>query len=130
MASVVVAAPAATRTPAADPPERPRSPATAPATQATAAPVPRSSPDAGVAPPPASPVFAQADLPEALRTQLPALKVTGATHSNNPAYRMAIVNGQVLQEGDQAAPGLVLERIEPGRTVWSFKGYRYGVAAQ
>ena len=75
-------------------------------------------------------MFAQSDLPEALRTQLPALKVTGATHSNNPAYRMAIVNGQVLQEGDQAAPGLVLERIEPGRTVWSFKGYRYGVPAQ
>ena len=72
----------------------------------------------------------QGDLPEALRTQLPALKVTGATHSNNPAYRMAIVNGQVLHEGDQAAPGLVLEKIEPGRTVWSFKGYRYGVAAQ
>ena len=67
---------------------------------------------------------------QALRTQLPALKVTGATHSNNPAYRMAIVNGQVLHEGDQAAPGLVLERIEPGRTVWSFRGYRYGVAAQ
>ena len=29
-----------------------------------------------------------------------------------------------------AAPGLVLERIEPGRTVWAFKGYRYAVAAQ
>jgi general secretion pathway protein B len=43
---------------------------------------------------------------------------------------MAIVNGQVLQEGDQAAPGLVLERVEPGRTVWNFRGYRYGVASQ
>src|SRR3989344_2446614 len=118
------------RAPAAEQPVRPRSPAAAPAPQAPAAPAPRPSPDAGVTPPPASPVFAQGDLPEALRTQLPALKVTGATHSNNPAYRMAIVNGQVLHEGDQAAPGLVLEKIEPGRTVWSFKGYRYGVAAQ
>lgn len=130
VASVVVTPPAAARAPAAEQPVRPRSPAAAPAPQAPAAPAPRPSPDAGVAPPPASPVFAQGDLPEALRTQLPALKVTGATHSNNPAYRMAIVNGQVLHEGDQAAPGLVLEKIEPGRTVWSFKGYRYGVAAQ
>jgi general secretion pathway protein B len=97
---------------------------------AAPAPAARSAPDAAVAPPPAAPVFTQAELPEALRTQLPVLKVTGATHSSNPAYRMAIVNGQVLHEGDQAAPGLVLERIEPGRTVWAFRGYRYAVAAQ
>ena len=75
-------------------------------------------------------VFAQADLPESVRTQLPTLKISGATHSSNPAYRMAIVNGQVLHEGDQAAPGLVLERVEPGRTVWNFRGYRYGLASQ
>ena len=75
-------------------------------------------------------VFAQGDLPEAVRAQLPSLKISGVTYSANPAYRMAIVNGQVLHEGDQAAPGLVLEKIEPGRTVWSFKGYRYGVTAQ
>ena len=75
-------------------------------------------------------VFAQGDLPDAVRAQLPALKVSGATHSNNPAYRMAIVNGQVLHEGEQAAPGLLLERIEPGRTVWSFRGYRYAVVSE
>jgi general secretion pathway protein B len=80
--------------------------------------------------PQAAPVFAQGDLPEAIRAQLPALKVSGATYSNNPAHRMAIVNGQVLHEGDQAGPGLTLDRIEPGRTVWSFRGYRYAVGAQ
>lgn len=86
--------------------------------------------DQPVAAPSGGPVFAQADLPESVRTQLPTLKISGATHSNNPAYRMAIVNGQVLHEGDVAAPGLVLERVEPGRTVWTFRGYRYGVASQ
>lgn len=35
----------------------------------------------------------------------------------------------MLQEGDQAAPGLKLERIEQSRTVWSFHGYRYASAA-
>lgn len=82
------------------------------------------------APPPAAPVFAQADLPEAIRSQLPVLKISGATYSNNPAHRMAIVNGQVLLEGDQAGPGLVLERVEQSRTVWSFRGYRYAVGSQ
>lgn len=75
-------------------------------------------------------MFAPADLPDAVRAQLPALKISGATYSSNPVYRMAIVNGQVLHEGDLAAPGLLLEKIEPGRTVWSFKGYRYGLASQ
>ena len=75
-------------------------------------------------------VFAQADLPEAVRAQLPSLKISGVTYSSNPAYRMAIVNGQVLHEGDPAAPGLLLEKIEPTRTIWSFQGYRYGLASQ
>ena len=74
-----------------------------------------------------APVFAQADLPPAVREQLPTLQLAGVTYSTNPLYRMVIVNGQVLHEGDQAAPGLVLERIEPGRTVWAFRGYRYAL---
>ena len=41
-------------------------------------------------------------LPEAVRAQLPVPKISGPTYSSNPAYRMAIVNGQVLQEGDLA----------------------------
>lgn len=73
-------------------------------------------------------VFAQTDLPDSVRGQLPVLKISGITYSSNPVSRMAIVNGQVLHEGDPAAPGLLLERIEPGRTVWSFRGYRYGLA--
>ena len=126
-ASAAPVAPAAPR-PVADhkrpaPPPRER-PAVAPAPRASAA------EPAATAAAPASPVFAQGDLPDAVRAQLPTLKVTGATYSNNPAYRMAIVNGQVLHEGEAAAPGLLLERIEPGRTVWSFRGYRYAVASQ
>lgn len=107
--------------------------APAPGTAAVASPVQpvaAQGPGAATAPPPAAPVFAQADLPEAIRSQLPALKISGATYSNNPAHRMAIVNGQVLLEGDQAGPGLVLERVEQSRTVWSFRGYRYAVGSQ
>ena len=82
------------------------------------------------APAPTGTVFAQSDLPDAVRTQLPVLKISGATYSANPMHRMAIVNGQVLHEGDVAAPGLMLEKIEPTRTIWSFKGFRYGLASQ
>lgn len=118
----VVAAPARTRDA-----EVPREPAAR--AQAPVAPAPAVA-AAPAAAPPNGPVFAQNDLPPSVREQLPALQVTGATYSSNPAHRMAIVNGQVLQEGDQAAPGLKLERIEQGRTVWSFRGYRYAVAPQ
>ncbi len=80
------------------------------------------------APKPAQPrVLALHELPEAVRQQLPALSFSGATYSANPLYRMVIVNGQVLHEGDTAAPGVVLERIEPQQAVLRFKGYRYAV---
>lgn len=75
-------------------------------------------------------VFAPGDLPASVREQLPTLQIAGVTYSSNPVYRMAIVNGQVLHEGDAAAPGLTLERVEPGRTVWAFQGYRYAVPSR
>lgn len=103
---------------------------TEPARREAAPPAPSPAAVAAPAAPANGPVFAQNELPPSVREQLPVLQVTGATYSSNPAHRMAIVNGQVLQEGDQAAPGLKLERIEQGRTVWSFRGYRYAVAPQ
>ena len=68
-----------------------------------------------------------AELPDTVRQQLPALAISGATYSENPQYRMVIVNGQVLHEGESAGPGLVLERIENARTIWAFRGYRYAL---
>lgn len=76
------------------------------------------------------PIFAPADLPAALRADLPRLHLAGITWSANAKLRMAIVNGQVLHEGESAAPGLVLERIEAARTVWVFRGYRIALASQ
>jgi general secretion pathway protein B len=66
-------------------------------------------------------------LPDAVRQQLPALAFSGATYSANPLYRMVIVNGQVLHEGDTAALGVVLEKIEQQQAVLRFRGYRYAV---
>lgn len=110
------------RAPERESAERERAKTASPAAAGIAA------PSAASAVPATGAVFAQADLPESVRGQLPVLKISGITYSSNPISRMAIVNGQVLHEGDPAAPGLLLERIEPGRTVWSFRGYRYGLA--
>ena len=111
------------------PPPPDRKPAQAPPA-ASASPPPSAPPPHGAVAAPTGTIFAPADLPDAVRAQLPVLQISGATYSSNPEYRMAIVNGQVLHEGDPAAPGLLLEKIEPGRTVWSFQGYRYGLASR
>lgn len=112
-----------TRDPARDVAREPARGVVPPRAPVAAAPAPTTATGTGT-------VFAQGDLPEAVRAQLPSLKISGVTYSANPAYRMAIVNGQVLHEGDPAGPGLLLEKIEPGRTIWSFRGYRYGLASQ
>jgi general secretion pathway protein B len=51
------------------------------------------------------------------RRELPALVVSGSVWSDNAASRFVILNGQLLHEGDSAAPGAVLERIGP-KTAW------------
>jgi len=69
-----------------------------------------------------------AELPEDVRRELPALSIGGAMHSDVPANRMLILNGGVFHEGDQPAPGLVLEEIKLKSAVFRFKDHRYSVA--
>lgn len=69
-----------------------------------------------------------AELPPDLRREIPALAITGSTYSENPAHRMLIINGQVVNEGGTAAPGLVLEEIRPGSAVLLFRGTRFSMA--
>ena len=103
--------PAQPAEPAAEPPKKP---ASRPAAAASVAPVA-----------PAPDAVRRQDLPENVRQQLPALTVAGATYSENPRYRMVIINGQVVQEGDTAAPGVVLETIRPKEVVLRAQGYRF-----
>ena len=86
-------------------------------------PAPR--PAVAAAPAPAPDAVRRQDLPENVRQQLPALTVAGATYSENPRYRMVIINGQVVQEGDTAAPGVVLETIRQKEVVLRARGYRF-----
>jgi len=65
------------------------------------------------------------ELPDAMKPQLPKLAFGGAMHSDNPASRMLIVNGQLLHEGDAINPDLTLERIQLKQATFRYKGYRY-----
>ena len=69
-----------------------------------------------------------AELPADIQRELPKLTITGGVYSTNAAQRLLIVNGQVLNEGAEAAPGVRLAQIRPKTAVLVFRGYRYGVA--
>lgn len=68
------------------------------------------------------------ELPEDLRRQVPALTITGAVYSENPAQRLLLVNNLVLTQGALAAPELTLEEIRARSSVFSFRGTRFRVA--
>jgi general secretion pathway protein B len=59
-----------------------------------------------------------------VQKQLPPITVTGFiqdAEQNN----LVIVNDRLLREGEEAAPGLKLEKILSDGVVFSFKGYRF-----
>jgi general secretion pathway protein B len=65
-----------------------------------------------------------AQLSPEVRRELPPLALGGAIWSDNVASRFVIVNGQVLREGDAAAPGVVLERIGPKAVYLRWRDWR------
>ena len=133
-------APIAATVPPVTPP--PPSPATEVLPTAPPAPPPSAAPPARESPKVAATVTAYppvpaasasdrllslAELPADVQRELPKLTITGGVYSPTPAQRLLIVNGQVLNEGAEAAPGVLLEQIRPKTAVLNFRGYRYGV---
>lgn len=93
----------------------------------------RTAPDAATRAPTVAPgtvgdrILSLAELPDDVRRTLPALAVSGATYSETPAHRMLIINGQVVREGEEPAPGVVLERIQLKSAILRYRGLRYSV---
>lgn len=118
-------------------PAPPRPPVKAMVAAAPTAPKPNGAPgaapagapaaDATATAAPAAPVRSFAELSPEARARLPAVKVSGSTYSKNPALRMLIVNGKVVEEGGEIAPGLTLEAIEPRSAVLNHQGLRYRI---
>ena len=66
-----------------------------------------------------------ADLPEALRRELPAMTLGGSMYAEQPALRMVIINGQVVHEGDRLAPELLVQQIRPKSVVLNLRGQAF-----
>ncbi len=105
-------------------PQAPSSPApSAPAaTPVVAAPAPAAP---ATLPPPPKGVLGFYELPPVVRERLPALRMSGFSYTNEPDMRMAVINDRVLRQGESAAPGITLERINSDGVVLNFNGYRF-----
>lgn len=139
-------APSPAPVPAAEPAPLPAPVAALPPPVATIAPAPRKHADAqsaqaapataaatGAAGAPAKsaafeePVQNLRDLPEPIQRSIPQVAVGGYIYSKNPSDRLLLIDKVLRREGDEVAPGLKLEKLNPKEAVFNFKGYRYRV---
>ncbi|MFB9242436.1 general secretion pathway protein GspB [Massilia antarctica] len=65
------------------------------------------------------------ELPEALQHEIPSISVGGYIYSKNPADRLLLIDKVLRREGEEVAPGLVLEKLLPKAAVMKYKGERY-----
>jgi len=78
---------------------------------------------AGAAPVPS--VMTMAELPVAIQQELPPMSVSVHAYSGKPADRLVGINSRLLHEGENVAPGLMLEQITPDGMILSYKGYTF-----
>lgn len=64
-------------------------------------------------------------LPVSTQQEIPDLALSFLVYSNKPAERMVNINGQMMHEGQEVAPGLRLEEITADGVVFDFKGVRF-----
>ena len=87
----------------------------------------RRSTPAGASPASEEPVLNLRELPEPIQRSIPHVTVGGYIYSRNPADRLLLIDKVLRHEGEEVAPGLLLEKLLPREAVFSFKGYRYRV---
>lgn len=73
------------------------------------------------------PVVNLRDLPEPIQRSIPPVTVGGYIYSKNPSDRLLLVDKVLRHEGEEVAPGLLLEKLQPKEAVFNFKGYRYRI---
>lgn len=67
------------------------------------------------------------ELPENVRAAIPQLSFGGYMYSANPADRLILVDKVLRHEGEEVAPGLVLEKLLPKAALMNYRGNRYKV---
>ena len=68
------------------------------------------------------------ELPEPIQRAIPAIALGGYMYSKNPADRLLLIDKVLRREGEEVAPGLVLDKLLPKQAIFSFRGYRYRVS--
>jgi general secretion pathway protein B len=68
-----------------------------------------------------------AELPDDVRRGLPAMAIGGSIYSKDPASRYVIIDGQLLREKDEVAPGVSIEQIRQRSAVLVTRGYRFSI---
>lgn len=104
----------------------------APAPKVAAAPTPAPAPAAAAVPAadaaPEENLPFMAQLPEQVQRELPKVAFGGYMYSKNPADRLLLIDNVLRNEGQEVAPGLVLEQLQPRAAVMNYRGTRYRVA--
>lgn len=72
-------------------------------------------------------IVALYELPPEIRNSLPNLKMSAHFYSTDQQARFARVNDKILHEGETLSEGLKIEAINPGGTVFNYKGYRFQI---
>ena len=67
------------------------------------------------------------ELPSPIQQSLPTFTISVSIYSDDPASRMAKINGQVMKEGQFLTAGLKLEEIIPDGVILSYQNYRFRV---
>lgn len=65
------------------------------------------------------------DLPPQVQREIPPLVIGGYLYSPEPADRSVLINNRLRREGDEIAPGLILESLQADGMVLDYRGYRY-----
>jgi general secretion pathway protein B len=67
-------------------------------------------------------------LPEPQRSEVPKVVFGGYMYSKNPADRLLLIDKVLRHEGEEVAPGLILEQLQPKAALMNFRGTRFRVA--
>jgi general secretion pathway protein B len=121
---VVVPMPAPAPPPAARSPGAPAPVGGAPGTRASPAPAAGATPAPGTGAAAEAPPVPVTGLSAEQRRLWPTLAPGGSVYSDDASQRFVILNGQVLREGDSAAPGITVEAIAPRAVVLRWGGLR------
>ena len=70
-------------------------------------------------------VATMGELPVTIREELPGMQISLHLYSTRPRNSFVSINGRMLQEGEDLAPGVRLEQITPEGMIFSYKGYRF-----